>query len=189
MHIATKPIATRANVNISEASNKRDWRCLAWDGSDAQLMSCSLGADPSEPRGKGGGGEPEQQTYQNAGGLTAGGGWLNKHHWSPWCSPTRRSPNTPFILAVAIHCTKPASPLASMNFEFPSRTEKIWLMAVNYVRSWPPHTRGYRSLEEERRPGTNVNFTISIISEICRKIVHRDFELDWVTCVFTIECR
>ena len=42
----------------------------------------------------------------------------------------------------------------------------------------PPHTGGYRILEEEKRPGTNVNFNISIISEICRKIVHRDFELD-----------
>ena len=42
----------------------------------------------------------------------------------------------------------------------------------------PPHTGGYRILERERRPGTIVNFTISIISEICRKIVHRDFELD-----------
>ena len=33
-------------------------------------------------------------------------------------------------------------------------------------------------MEEERRPGTNINFTISIISEIVRKVVHRDFELD-----------
>ena len=73
-------------------------------------------------------------------------------------------------------------------FEFPSRKEKIWLLAVNYARSWPPpHTGGYRSLEEEQRPGTHINFTISIISEISRKIVQRDFELDWVTCVFTIE--
>ena len=32
--------------------------------------------------------------------------------------------------------------------------------------------------EEARIPGIIVNFTISIISEICRKIVHRDFELD-----------
>ena len=42
----------------------------------------------------------------------------------------------------------------------------------------PPHTGGYRILEEERRLGTHTNFTISIISEICRKIVHKDFELD-----------
>ena len=41
----------------------------------------------------------------------------------------------------------------------------------------PPHTGGYRSFEEEKRPGTNINFTISIISEIFRKIVQRDFEL------------
>ena len=33
-------------------------------------------------------------------------------------------------------------------------------------------------MEEEKRPRTNVNFTISIISEFFRKIVHRDFELD-----------
>ena len=33
-------------------------------------------------------------------------------------------------------------------------------------------------LERERRPGSIVNFTISIISEICRKIVQKDFELD-----------
>ena len=32
-----------------------------------------------------------------------------------------------------------------------------------------------------------LSLTICIISEICRKIVHRDFELDRVTCVFTIE--
>ena len=43
--------------------------------------------------------------------------------------------------------------------------------------------------DRERRPRTIVNFTISIIPEMCRKIVHKDFELDWVTCVFTIECR
>ena len=33
-------------------------------------------------------------------------------------------------------------------------------------------------LEGERRLGTIVNFTKSIISEIFKKIVHRDFELD-----------
>ena len=33
-------------------------------------------------------------------------------------------------------------------------------------------------MEEEKRPGTNINFNISAISEILRKIVHRDFELD-----------
>ena len=33
-------------------------------------------------------------------------------------------------------------------------------------------------MEEERRPGNIVNFTISIISEIFSKIVLRDFELD-----------
>ena len=33
-------------------------------------------------------------------------------------------------------------------------------------------------MEEERRPGTIVNFTISIISENVSKIVLRDFELD-----------
>ena len=42
----------------------------------------------------------------------------------------------------------------------------------------PPHTGGYSIWEEERRPGTIVNFTISIISETFRKIVHGDFELD-----------
>ena len=80
-----------------------------------------------------------------------------------------------------------ASVNSLQSVEFPSRKEKIWLLAVNCARSWPPHTGGYRVLEEERRPGTHTNFTISIISEICRKIVHMDFELDWVICVFTIE--
>ena len=42
----------------------------------------------------------------------------------------------------------------------------------------PPHTGGYRILEEKRRPGTIVNLTISIISEIFSNIVLRDFELD-----------
>ena len=73
-------------------------------------------------------------------------------------------------------------------------TEKQWVILLNCSRCDDKATRlsasDFIKLDPflEGRPGTNVNFTISIISECFGRLSTgpRDFELDRVTCVFTM---